>query len=57
MTLVRLRRDISTPYIMDVNKSDGRKIIEWLNGNTKFYHFIQKQCFGKLYNIIRQIKN
>jgi len=47
-------KDISTPYIIDVNKSDGRKIIEWLNGNTTFYHFLQKQRFGKLYNIIRQ---
>jgi hypothetical protein len=52
--IVRLRRDISTPFIKDVNKKDARKLVNWLDANTKYYHFIQKQCFGKLYNIIRQ---
>jgi hypothetical protein len=53
MFLYRLPRDISKPYFADVNKSDAKKLISWYNAHTKYYHFIQKQRFGKLYNIIR----
>jgi len=52
--LIRLRRDLSKPFIADVCKTDARKLVKWWNSNTKYYHFIQKQCFGNLYNIIRQ---
>ena len=55
MALYRLRRDISPPFIRDVNKSDARKLVDWWNANTKYYYFIQKQGFGNLYNIIKII--
>jgi hypothetical protein len=54
MMLITIRRDISKPFIADVSESDAKKLISWWNANTNYYHFKQKQNYGKLWNVIRQ---
>lgn len=37
----------------EVNKRDGRLLVDWWNANTKWYHFLKKNAIGKLYSLKR----
>lgn len=38
-----------------VTKSDARKLVEYWNANTDYYHFVRKRDNDKFYNVIRQL--
>jgi len=38
----------------NVNLSDARKLIDWWNANTSYYHF-KKEGYNGMFNVIRQL--